>query len=736
MTRITRAQLEAVQGAVQDGGIEAWSTLGFRNQWVRAVRDWVHDTWRQAEADAEAVVDWGHSRRGPKPIKGPEPEIVAAHGHELTLLPFEPWRLAYSPADGAVYTMAQNPVIGLTRVLPEDGLAWYEDYALALVGVAEQELLDRAKRTVSTGIERGLAGRQIAAELGQQFESFSRFRLNNIARTECLTPGQRVFTSEGWKPIECVRPGDSVFSTRLHWDRVVKITSSLVESCKVRTICAEGHGLTTTLNHPFLALIPGRMGVWVSAEELQRGDRVWMGPARPGEDNFAVSPSLDQIGRCIHAEYSILDIEERNYSGLLYDLTTERDGSFLAEGFYIHNSGHIYNMASLSRYQADSMVSAYAYLVTQDDRTTQICLGYVDVLVSATALRDVPPLHFMCRTVLEPYFAWENPALTGYGEAEPQKGFGGLFPKGTGLRGVGPIPTVIREPITAKPARVLGKPPQVSASEWNRLQKINDESNFRDALTRTPVTEVARAAEGIKDWDAKYERAREEMEKALERLNVKLTVRVNAERKSAEAILREGRMRSAYELPVRDKSYMDFRTAVDKRLGVGKKTIFGSMGRDSEMGELLYGDVSFNLKGTVSARTSLTIADSFYSQGQFGFGFARRAQAERIIRDAARSMDSAVFRRFIEKPTENRMNAQALKWLINEDVSAQYVEAQIMGGVKLDDVSEIVVRVSPAGLRDIPPELNYLRSLAEQRGIPVRLYAPSSGRGKLLEPRG
>ena len=78
----------------------------------------------------------------------------------------------------------------------------------------------------------------------------------------------------------------------------------------------------------------------------------------------------------------------------------------------------------------------------------------------------------MCRTVLEPYFAWENPALTGYGEATPQKGFGGLFPPGTGLPGVARIPISVRIAPPEKPLQIPARERKaISPVEATRIEQ-------------------------------------------------------------------------------------------------------------------------------------------------------------------------------------------------------------------------------------------------------------------------
>lgn len=67
----------------------------------------------------------------------------------------------------------------------------------------------------------------------------------------------------------------------------------------------------------------------------------------------------------------------------------------------------LFNAGRFTRLHLDRAVAGYRYVVTLDDRTTEICRRLVDVRVSKENLTDVPPLHFQCRTLLDPIFAWD-----------------------------------------------------------------------------------------------------------------------------------------------------------------------------------------------------------------------------------------------------------------------------------------------------------------------------------------
>ncbi len=79
----------------------------------------------------------------------------------------------------------QNKQIATSfSVVPYDALNFYGDYSLYLKGVAEQELLNKAKQKIYSGIQNGLSVQNIMGSLESVFPSFHVGRLQNIARTE------------------------------------------------------------------------------------------------------------------------------------------------------------------------------------------------------------------------------------------------------------------------------------------------------------------------------------------------------------------------------------------------------------------------------------------------------------------------------------------------------------------------------------------------------------------------
>ena len=331
--RVTLAQLIGVEDALEDG-VLGWKTLGFKAQVEKAVREFVRDAWALGEKDAQMLLDWGKRRKGPKPLKGDSESVVAKEARPMSLAAREAWQPEYILE--ATLAAKRPLAVGLAEVPPAEGLAWYENYMLSLAGVAEQELLDKTKKVVAHAAEVGLTSREIRDELHGLFESFPRYRLSNIIRTE---------------------------------------------------------------------------------------------------------------------------------------------------------SAHIFNTSSLTRYTKDPMITAYRYLVTEDDRTTDICQGYVDKVGPANELSDVPPLHFQCRTVLEPMFAWETFTPSDMADLKPMAGFGTPFPRGTGLPGVKPFPLARRMP-APKP---VVPPEKMDAVESLYAERLTRQLDYvRARASGTPLVALER----------------------------------------------------------------------------------------------------------------------------------------------------------------------------------------------------------------------------------------------------
>jgi len=118
----------------------------------------------------------------------------------------------------------------------------------------------------------------------------------------------------------------------------------------------------------------------------------------------------------------------------------------------LHNIGRtesalLYEHGRVGRMQTSEFVQGYKFVAVIDGRTTDICLSR-DEQVYSKADAPVPPLHFQCRSNLEPIFAGEPFAPEGSTERQasspPLRGFGG-----------GPDIDIV-QPIAAMPEAIPG----------------------------------------------------------------------------------------------------------------------------------------------------------------------------------------------------------------------------------------------------------------------------------------
>lgn len=72
------------------------------------------------------------------------------------------------------------------EVIPEEALAWYQNYAIYLTMVFEQDILNEVQKLVDELIEQGINVRDMPDILAQsdRLKGWARNRLNTIARTE------------------------------------------------------------------------------------------------------------------------------------------------------------------------------------------------------------------------------------------------------------------------------------------------------------------------------------------------------------------------------------------------------------------------------------------------------------------------------------------------------------------------------------------------------------------------
>lgn len=72
------------------------------------------------------------------------------------------------------------------NVLPDDALQWLDAYTPRLVGVLETALLEKCRDGIAEGLRKGLTHDEVMSLLQPSFETFSKARLETIARTESM----------------------------------------------------------------------------------------------------------------------------------------------------------------------------------------------------------------------------------------------------------------------------------------------------------------------------------------------------------------------------------------------------------------------------------------------------------------------------------------------------------------------------------------------------------------------
>jgi len=145
----------------------------------------------------------------------------------------------------------------------------------------------------------------------------------------------------------------------------------------------------------------------------------------------------------------------------------------------------MFNAGRFTRMHSDPAVVGYKYIVTLDDRTTQICRALVDKKVRKEDLHAIPPLHYQCRTVLDCIFAWQSVTFDSpHDLPEPGKGNFAQF-QGFGQK------------------KILQQTPLAPAPRVRVKRKLRKLRRKTAAETKTVFREVS-ATFHESDYDAAY----------------------------------------------------------------------------------------------------------------------------------------------------------------------------------------------------------------------------------------
>ena len=134
----------------------------------------------------------------------------------------------------------------------------------------------------------------------------------------CLAANTIVATPNGPRTIQSLQPGDVVWSIHdLQFERATVVARFQVTADAVLFIRAGGSEVRATSEHPFQTAA----GVFVEAGRLRPGDRIW----------------LQRAGGLV--PFPVESITASAVPQPAYNLMVSPNGTYLADGFVVHNKG-------------------------------------------------------------------------------------------------------------------------------------------------------------------------------------------------------------------------------------------------------------------------------------------------------------------------------------------------------------------------------------------------------------
>lgn len=162
--------------------------------------------------------------------------------------------------------------------------------------------------------------------------------------------------------------------------------------------------------------------------------------------------------------------------------------------------------------------------------------------------------------------------------------------------------------------------------------------------------------------------------------------RVRTNEGAALAILRDGKIKTQFEVEASGGAFTRKARAAAEELGLGypqdsdptKRPVYGYYDT-VQHGARMYGQVEFVTKPTVIRRTTITLGDSLYQmQGRRQVGVPVNAIGKECFGDA-----------------------YAANALYRGDMSETYIEAQIHNGLTLDDIEEVILHPNSFNAADL-----------------------------------
>jgi len=225
------------------------------------------------------------------------------------------------------------------------------------------------------------------------------------------------------------------------------------------------------------------------------------------------------------------------------------------------------------------------------------------------------------------------------------------------------------------------------------------------------------------------EQALEEIKTEFEKIERTKFIAIGRKERGIRGLLTEGRLRCIWDFPKEEQAkqardvmniggelYVNDRKRIEQKLGVwGKNPVSGLFGSENSRDELgappQYGDYLVVLKDRVVDRSVFIESDSMNPNWMIEplkfKGRAEKTVVDRRLMPRHAPISKAIFNAFRHRPSTD-----SYYFPKTQEANLEYIEALICGGVKLEDVKEIVVK-NP---NEVPEDI---RKLLEEKGIPL-----------------
>ena len=384
----------------------------------------------------------------------------------------------------------------------------------------------------------------------------------------------------------------------------------------------------------------------------------------------------------------------------------------------------VFNESTVAAGRANPLITRYRFFSAADDRVCPICGPLHNSISSPNKANPtfnhpslgalpIPPLHVNCRCQAVPetdvtlQFDSNLPRPYTWSPETPEEYAKRRRDELAKTRPPTPKPPKAKAPEATLPPAPPPEPPKVAPAEAarNKLKaepytvpyRSSDEIMARAVSENDKMIGTLSKAAGVSPVE--FEKT---VISTVENVVANVSPSIRSDSDSAISILKDGRFKSQFES---NKSGGGFSTklrrdaeewgiGVPRNISVEKRPIYGYF-KTQEHGAGAYGNVEFVLKDTVRERTTITVGDSLS-------GFADKS----TVGVPLNSITKASF-------ADNYAVGELYK---TGRISEGYIEAQIHGGVTIDDVFEVIVHPDEQTGRSMSREL---RDICREKGIKV-----------------